>query len=68
MAGRGLFFLECRPLLLFTSTDLFEFLKSEIPGSRDLLKHDANVYMGGMLLTALRKCAHEYQRHKQICD
>ena len=43
---------------LFISTDLFEFLISEMSRSRDLLKHDANV--GVILLTTLRKCAHEY--------
>ena len=54
-------FSDCRPLLLFISTDLFEFLKSEIPRSRDLLNHDANKHLGVILLTTLRKCAHEYQ-------
>ena len=51
-------FSECRPFLLFISTDLFVFLISEMSRSRDLLKHDPNV--GVILLTTLRKCAHEY--------
>ena len=49
---------KCSSFRLFISTDLFEFLISEMSRSRDLLKHDANV--GVILLTTLRKCAHEY--------
>ena len=62
MAGRGLFFqIVALFSYLSVSPDLFEFLKSEIPRNRDLLNHDANKHMGVILLTALRKCAHEYQ-------